>query len=251
MAEKVKLEYKSRLGHIVLNDPPYNFLSLQLLEELNGIMDFLISREDCKAMVLSSVGKYFSAGFDYSKHTRVNTFSIFEAYKSFIEKMLNFEKPIIFAISGKVENSALDLLIFADVVLASSEAKFSYSDFSYGRYPLVGAFLLGEIIGRKEAYKLFLSGKEYDALQFKNLGIVSDVAEKGKLSEKIKEYLSKIFSCGSGLLSSFSSVNKVSLREKYEKWIENSVYTYLNILSEYPEYEEGSRKFMVDEGGEK
>ncbi len=251
MGNLLKFEYKSKLGHIVFNNPPYNFLTIELLSELNENMDFLISQEDCKALVISAVGRYFSAGFDYSKHTKVNTFSIFESFKSFIEKLLNFERPIIFAVSGKVLSSGIDLLLFGDIVIATEDSTFSFLDMECGRIPLISSFLLGDFIGRINSYDLIVSGGTLTAEKMRELGLITRVVEKGKLSISIKEYLSIIFTYGNGVLSTFSSVSRMDLREKYEKRIEDVEYLYLNVLSEYPEYENGGSKFLEGLEGKK
>ncbi len=251
MAEKIKFEYKSNLGHIILNDPPNNFLTLELFSELNEAMDFLISKEECKALVFSSVGKFFSAGFDYTKHTKINTFTIFESFKSFIEKLLNFEKPIIFAVSGKVQNSGIDILLFGDIVIATDNSRFLFTDLECGRYPLISSFLLGDVIGKIDAYRMMIFGEVYNAHRMKELGFLTEVTEKGKLSTLLKGYLSKIFSYGKGVLSTFTNISKMRLKEKYEKRIEDVEYLYLNILAEYPEYEGGSEKFLKKMEGDK
>ena len=39
--QKIKLDVKNRLAHITLNDPPENYLSIQMLGELAETLDFL------------------------------------------------------------------------------------------------------------------------------------------------------------------------------------------------------------------
>ena len=74
--QKIRLEVKNRLAHITLNDPPDNFLSIQMLGELADTLEWLAGQTDLVAVMFSASGGCFTAGLDYREHNRELVFTV-------------------------------------------------------------------------------------------------------------------------------------------------------------------------------
>src|SRR5207245_6080608 len=97
-------------------------------------------------------------------------------------------KPVIAAVQGWVMTLAIELLLAADIRIASSDARFAQLEIQRGIYPFGGATMrLPREAGWGNAMRWLLTGEEYDAEEALRIGLVQEVVEPGRQLDRAIE----------------------------------------------------------------
>jgi len=235
----INLEIKGRLARLMMNNPPDNFLTHQMMGEIEAALEVISTRMDILVLILSSIGNNFSSGLDYSEHKKELTFSLLERFHSICESLTMLEIPTMAVVNGRTKNWACDLLYFFDYVIASEDSIFVYDNLALGTFPPVGVFLLNRNLGDKKVFKILMQGSPFDAHLAKEANLITDFAPKEQLIQKANEALSII----SSKSIKVSAVMLKHLRKQKEEILslmtEDSFYDYLNLLPDFEDYREG------------
>ncbi|MBN2433438.1 MAG: enoyl-CoA hydratase/isomerase family protein [Acidobacteria bacterium] len=237
--EKIKLDVKNQLAHIILSDPPSNYLTMQMLGELEEALDWLAAQLDLRAVILSASGASFCSGADFSEHNRVMVFSIVERFRAICRLLLNIECPTLAVVDGKIRNWGCDLLLCFDTVLAGDQATFRYDDLRAGTFPALAPLLLAERTGEKKLLRLLHEGAEFGTEQALELDFVSHAYPREELVQQLKKVL--------GSFTRYSQpIQKLFLKNMRRRRVHlmdafaDDIFTeYLNLLVEFRDYEEG------------
>src|SRR5919109_1948798 len=73
------------VSRIVLNRPPANVLSIEMMEEIAVALDSLEYERDVKLVVVAGEGKYFSAGFELADHQGDRAYLMLETFRRIFE----------------------------------------------------------------------------------------------------------------------------------------------------------------------
>ena len=152
-------------------------------------------KDDTKAIVLTGTGRAFSSGDDiyamYELDSADKAKDFFLALYSAIEALIEVEKPIICAVNGLAYGGGCEILLFCDIVIATSSAKFSIPEGKLGLIPpmaiSIGYQALGRVISR-----LALTGDAISAEEAKMIGLVDYVVPDEKLYDEVKRVASMI-----------------------------------------------------------
>ncbi len=118
------------------------------------------------------------------------------AARIIINKLINFEKNLIFCLKGNVSTLAFGISLVCDYRFAESSLVFSLPNKKYSLPPIGGLpFLLEKYIGHQETSKLMLEGKMIEAGEALELRILNEVFETENFEQecisKAKELLIK------------------------------------------------------------
>ena len=101
--------------------------------------------------------------------------------------LYEFPKVTIAAVNGPAIAGGCGLATLCDFTLASSEAKFGYTEVRIGFVPaIVSAFLLRQV-GEKQARDLLLTGRIISADEAFRLGLVNEVVAPDHLAQRARE----------------------------------------------------------------
>jgi len=184
---KVLFEKKEGVAIITLNEPDkMNGLSEPLVRELLDMFDAVEKDDEIRVAILTGQGKIFSAGGDISIFDR----GLAGGYKYInfvlnafvrIEKVL---KPVIAAVNGYALGGGTELTLASDIVMASEKAIFGLPEVGIGIMPGYAVLRLPEVVGRTRAKELIMSGRQIDAREAENMGIVNHVVADDKLMDE-------------------------------------------------------------------
>ena len=94
-------------------------------------------------------------------------------------------KPIVCAVEGYCYTSGIELMLAADVVIASETTTFRQHEVTLGMMAWGGAtFRMTERAGWGNAMRLLLTGMEFDAAEAMRCGFVQEVCEAGAAEER-------------------------------------------------------------------
>jgi enoyl-CoA hydratase/carnithine racemase len=139
------------------------------------------------AVLLTGEGRGFSAGTDLVEMTqRTISPDEFQAGKhgfiGLIDALVEFPKPLVIAVNGLGLGIGVTIIGFADLVFASTEARFKCPFTSLGVAPeAASSYLLPLLIGRQNATWMLMSSEWIGAEQAKEMGLVWQVCEPEQL----------------------------------------------------------------------
>ncbi|MBD3215272.1 MAG: enoyl-CoA hydratase/isomerase family protein [Candidatus Lokiarchaeota archaeon] len=208
--ETIKFELKENgIGILSLNRPDkLNAISFQMEEELHDLLDNLSTNLDCRVLILRAEGRIFSAGTDLQEGLILNSKKKPEGYDQFyylevpeplkrkiyhqwriselIIKIREISQPVIALIHGSAAGGGLGFILASDIRIATPDAKFINASINIG---LTGAdmgssYFLPRLIGMSKAAEIMYTGKALTGEEAKEIGLVSDLVDKGNLLEK-------------------------------------------------------------------
>jgi len=173
-------------------------LTLDRPEVGNALDDALVARlgealAACAAdpavrvVVVTGAGKVFSAGADLNWMRRMRaagaqanlddarrTQAVFAA-------VAELPRPVVARVNGPARGGGVGLLAAADVVVASSEAHFAFSEVRLGIAPaMIAPFVIARV-GPARARRLFCTGETFGAADALAWGLVDRVAPPAEL----------------------------------------------------------------------
>lgn len=170
-----------RHGHVavlVIDRPPNNHVSVELIAELAEALEALDADRDARAIVLASAGKVFCGGADLSPSGpdggRPGSMAG-DLYRQ-AERLFRTRKPIVAAVQGAAVGAGLGLALLADFRVASQEARFSANFAKLGFHSGFGISLtLPRIVGEQAAAMLLLTGRRIAGEEALRIGLADDL----------------------------------------------------------------------------
>ena len=192
------LERRDQVLLIGLNRPQKrNAFNIELLMELGRAYELLERDADLRCGVLFAHGEHFTGGLDLA-----------EVGPALAEGNLNYPEdardpwrndgmpwttPVIVAAQGWCMTLGIELLLAADIRIASSNARFAQLEVQRGIYPFGGATLrLPREAGWGNAMRWLLTGDEYDATEAHRIGLIQEITPPGAQLERAVELAQSI-----------------------------------------------------------
>jgi len=209
--EYTKIEIKDRIGYITLNRPEKrNALSYEFVGELKQAFAQLKEDVNAKVIVLRAEGKAFCAGADlaYIQGLQNNTYEEnledSNHLKELFYQIYTYPKVVIAEIQGHALAGGCGLATVCDFSYTVPHAKFGYTEVKIGFIPAIVKVFLLRKIGEGKSKELLLSGKLYEAADAQKMGLVNEVIEAEKLSERVYEFAQQLIQNNSGQSMAFT-----------------------------------------------
>jgi enoyl-CoA hydratase len=182
----VSYETRAGIARIVLDRPPVNALSLDMVRAIVAALRRAAADDDARAVVLASaVARRFCAGLDLTLLLGKSAEQVREflqaLYVDLHDSQHNLGKPSIAAVGGAARGGGMTLAISCDVILAGQSATFGYPEIDIGVLPAIHFAHLPRVVGRHRAFELLFSGRTFDAQEAFQLGLVSKTAPDAEL----------------------------------------------------------------------
>ncbi len=164
------------VGVVEINKPPHNFFDVELIAAVADVWEEFERDSRVRAIVLSSNGKSFCAGADFSKRENVNKKrSPRQLNPIYLEatRMFACTKPVVAAIEGPAIGGGLGMALTADFRIACEASRFSANFNRLGFHPgFALSYTLPQLIGQQKAAWMFYTGARIDGLKALELGLV-------------------------------------------------------------------------------
>lgn len=178
---------------MTLNRPEKrNAISYELIEDvLQALAE--VETSAAQILILTGSGKAFCSGMDLdnlrsitgrtAEENRADSATMARLFRTLYE----FPKVTIAAVNGPAIAGGCGLATLCDFTLASTEAKFGYTEVRIGFVPaIVSTFLLRQV-GEKQARDLLLTGRIIGADEAFRIGLASEVVAADKLQDRARE----------------------------------------------------------------
>ncbi len=200
MSDKVSLSFSDQgIATVTMSNPPLNIYDLDMRDGLIEAISAVRDNPDARALLLCSEGRHFSAGADLSEFGSAS--SIFEARRIRWDRdpwlpLLALSVPTVASLKGYTMGSGLEMALLCDVRIAANNTVLGLPETKLGMLPAAGGTQsLTRILGPHAASPLILTGRDIEASEALDLGIVTelvDAADLDHVSERIAHQLALI-----------------------------------------------------------
>ena len=182
---------------VTMNRPErMNSMSFEQMIPLHAALEELAHDNDTGVVILTGTGRGFCSGAD-TQHggpppnisgltlTRIATRSM-SILADLVPALRRMPQPVIAAVNGAAIGGGMCLALGADIRIAGQSAYFRAAGINNGlTAPELGlSFLLPRAIGSSRAFELMLSGRDIDAREAAEIGLVSRCVPDENLLEE-------------------------------------------------------------------
>lgn len=196
--EPILLRRAASVATIVLNDPPYNRLSMALIDALEKTVDEVEQDESVRAVILRGAGdENFSVGADIREFGAA---AANQGVRGFIEQRLRvirsietMSKPVVCAIRGACLGGGLEIALACHFRIGARGAKIGLPEVELGVVPAWGGTQrLTRTVGRARALEIMLLAKKLDADGAFEAGLLTQVCEPEDLDAQVARLASEL-----------------------------------------------------------
>jgi len=169
-----------------------NGFTPRMMRELAEAYTAFEREREARCALVYAQGAHFTAGLDLPKMAPhlgaerlpgaeggIDPFGLRAPFRS---------KPVVFAVQGICYTLGIELMLAADVVVASADCRFAQLEVRRGLMPTGGATVrMPERAGWGNAMRWLLTGEEFDAATALRLGFVQEVVPAGRQLERARE----------------------------------------------------------------
>ncbi|HZI10767.1 MAG TPA: crotonase/enoyl-CoA hydratase family protein [Myxococcus sp.] len=187
---RITLEVRGHIGIIGINRPEKrNAFDRDMLRAFAQAMTDADRNPDVRCMVVHAVGNHFSAGLDLANVAAGLTEGEGLAPADLVDPWAvhgrTRTKPLIVAVQGIAFTLSIELVLAADITVASDDVRFGQIEIKRGIFPFGGATLrFPQVAGWGNAMRYLLTGDEFGAQEAYRMGLVQEVVEKGRQLER-------------------------------------------------------------------
>ncbi|OBC15380.1 carnitinyl-CoA dehydratase [Mycobacterium sp. 852013-50091_SCH5140682] len=178
-AEGVTIDIDGPILTVTLDRPKANAIDAATSRALHAAISRLDHDDDLRVAVLTAAGdRFFSAGWDLKAANDGESAHADHGAGGFagITELFGRRKPIIAAVNGSAYGGGVEMMLGADLVVASNAATFSFPEARIGVLPDAGGVIrLAARLPRALALELLLTGRSFTAHEAHGWGLVNRV----------------------------------------------------------------------------
>ncbi|UCH64690.1 MAG: enoyl-CoA hydratase/isomerase family protein [Ignavibacterium sp.] len=217
------LEIEDNIATVTINRPEkMNALNAQVMADLDTVFDDLKNNEQVYVIIITGSGeKAFVAGADIKELSNLDMnkakeFS--ENGQAVLNKIENFEKPVIAAVNGFALGGGCELALACHIRVVSETTKFGQPEVNLGIIPGYGGTQrLTRLINSGRAMEYALTADMIDANEAYRIGLANKVYSQSELMEEAKNMAKKISSKGQQAIrlaiNAIKNVDQLTLSE--------------------------------------
>jgi methylglutaconyl-CoA hydratase len=189
----ILLSHAGRIATIMLNRPEKrNAISFELIRELTHALD-TVKQSDAQVLIITGAGKAFSGGLDLENlkaligRSHEQNLEDSRTMARLFRAIYDFPTPTIAAVNGPAIAGGTGIATICDLTIASTEAKFGYTEVRIGFVPAIVSTFLIHQVGEKHARDLLLTGRIFGAEEAYRIGLVNEVVAPENLMQRATE----------------------------------------------------------------
>ena len=195
-SEKIIARRDGAIGWVIFNNPEKrNAMSLEMYEATAAAMEGYAKDADVRVVILKGEGdKAFISGADISqfKDRRSNPEQV-KAAEAISERcneaIRDCPKPVIAMIRGYCMGGGLGLAVGCDLRIASDDSRFGIPAAKLGvGYRFSGIRRLSELVGPSFTAEIFYMGRQFNAQEALQMGLVNRVLPVAELEKYVMDY---------------------------------------------------------------
>jgi enoyl-CoA hydratase/carnithine racemase len=175
---------------LTMNRPQQmNLLTGEMLSALQREFDSIKNDRNVRVVVLTGIGKGFSAGHDLKEIKALKELPKIEALFGQCSRMMQtiplLPQPVIAKVQGIAAAAGCQLVAQCDLAIAVDTAKFVTSGVTWGFFCSTPGVAVGRNLQRKHAMEMLLTGEPIDAKRAMEWGLVNKVVPADQLDNAV------------------------------------------------------------------
>ena len=191
----VRIRLHSGILWLILDRPPLNILSIEMLDQLTAAMHDAIEHPPRLIVITGAGERAFCAGVDIRDHLdgreKDMLRAVYDNYAAF-EKLRSHNIPTVALVKGHALGGGCELAALCDTVVAHEDATFGLPEISLGVFPPVAAVYFPTLIGYSATMRLMLTGETIQAKEALRLGLVHQVLSSSRFLPDAEELLTML-----------------------------------------------------------
>jgi len=146
------------------------------------------------AIITGAGGRFFCAGWDLDAAAAGEAYDADFGAGGFggYAELADLRKPVIAAVNGMAVGGGFELVLGADLVIASEHATFFLPETSVGVIPDAGSVRLPRLLPRPVAIEMLIAGRRLTAAEALGWGLVNRVVVAGELLDAATELADRV-----------------------------------------------------------
>lgn len=197
MTDPVRVRRNGAILEVTLDRPKANAIDRATSHRMGEVFAGFRDDPGLRVAILTGGGeKFFSAGWDLNEAAEVGgegyTGNYGQGGLYGFPELPGLEKPVICAVNGLAVGGGFEVMLLADMVVASDNARFWLPETTLGIMPDVGSFLLPRILPPVIANEVLYGGRRLDAAEAERWGLVNAVVPQPRLMDAARELAGRI-----------------------------------------------------------
>ncbi len=245
---RIRYRREGAVAHLVLDHPPVNVLSSEVLEELGAALDRAAGDPEARAILLESANpKCFAAGADIKA---MSTMGPEESHRhgrrgqEATERIESVPLPVVAAVHGSCLGGGTEIALACDFVLAAEDAQFGQPEIRIGVMPgWGGTQRLVRRIGAARAREWIMTGRPVTASEAHAQGLVLKVVPRPELPGAAQALAEEL----AGLPAHAMEAAKLALNRAIDRRLDDGLALELDLwhqLFATADQKEGMRAFL-------
>ena len=198
MEQLILTEKQEHIGIISLNRPRYtNTFTPAFSKQLVEALYEMENDSEIRVVLIKANGKHFSTGIQidqFKDKTRDEYRDFLFEIDEFYQVLAKMETLTIASVQGYCVANGAGLAFACDMCISSDTAIFGTTAINVGLICLGPAVPLIQIVGKKKAMEMVLTGDMFKAPEALNLGLINKLVPEESLEEKSFAFAQKLAS---------------------------------------------------------
>ena len=191
----VRIRLHNGFFWLILDRPPLNILSIEMLDQLTTAMHDAIVHPPRLIIITGAGDRAFCAGVDVRDHLdgreKEMLRAVYDNYAAF-EKLRSHNIPTVALVKGHALGGGCELAALCDTVIAHEDATFGLPEISLGVFPPIAAVYFPSLIGYNATMRLMLTGETIQAKEALRLGLAHQVLSSRHFLSDAEELLTML-----------------------------------------------------------
>jgi cyclohexa-1,5-dienecarbonyl-CoA hydratase len=230
---------------IVLDAPPGNLLSLELVRALGAAIHALESERGIKWLTIEGAGAEFSYGAKIQEHTPEMMPTVLPETHRVFKRLLAFPAPTAALVEGRCLGGGFELALSCDDIIATDTATFGLPEIRLAAFAPAAAALLPVRVGASRATRAIVTGQTQDARYWHDAGLLSMVAPQASLLDAAEAWFDSHLAPHSAVaLSHAVAAARLTVRAQAEPALDAAERDYLGSLLKTADAAEGVQAWL-------
>jgi methylglutaconyl-CoA hydratase len=252
MGERVRCDIDARgVARVTLDRADrHNAFDDLVIRELTAELERVSADARVRAVVLTGAGRSFSAGADIGwmramagageQANREDALALAKLMRT----LDGLAKPTVARVNGPAYGGGVGLVACCDIAIASSDARFAFTEVRLGLAPAVISPYVIASIGARQARRLFATGEAFDAAGALDIGLVHGVVAPDALDAGVEAVVAQLLLGGPAAQSEIKKLVAMVAREAGARDLEARTADLIARLRASPEGQEGLGAFL-------
>ena len=241
---RIVVETSGSVARIALQNPPLNVIDIPMMEQLQRALAEIEANAAIAAIVISGMGKAFSAGVDVAAHTPDKVEEMLARFHGVIRALIATKKVTTAAVHGHCLGGGAELAMVCDLVYTTDEAQWGFPEIKLGCYPPVACTALAALVGQKRAADLILTGRTITGREAAEIGLATSSVPQSELSRAVDDSLSRLMGLSPAALAIAKKASYAWDSMHFDKGLAHAEKIYFEDLMKTADANEGIRAFM-------